>query len=71
LFQFPPVVDVLQEGVHPAVDDAVPAIELVDVVAMVLYVAEDQSRILEELDDGVGLRVDHVRPLVDLIGEDT
>ena len=37
---------------------------------MMFFVTEDQSRILQELNDRMGLRVYHVGPFVDFICED-
>lgn len=65
----PPEVHLFQEGVHPAVDYAVAPVKLFLVVAVVLLVAEDEPALLQQLDDGVGLGVHHVCPLVDLVGE--
>jgi len=36
---------------------------------MVLLVAEDESRILQELDNGVGFAVDHVCPFMNFISQ--
>lgn len=71
IFQSSPVIDLLQEGVHPAVNDAVTFIELVLMMPVMLFVAEDESRVLEEPNDGMGFGVDHVSPFVDLICQNT
>jgi len=70
MFQVLPKLEVVEERVHPAVDDAVAGIELALVVVVVLLVADDETRLLEELDHGVRLLVLHVRPLVELVCQD-
>lgn len=37
---------------------------------MVLLVTQDQPRVLKESDDRMWLAVNHMRPLMDLVGED-
>lgn len=67
----PPEVYLLENGVHPAVDDAVISVEIALMMLVMFLVADDESGLLEEPDDDVGLDLLHMRPFVALIGQNS
>jgi hypothetical protein len=68
-FQSPPKINFLQKGIHPSVDNTVIRIEVALMVNCVFAVTDDQPRALKESDDGIGFRVNQVRPLMKLVSQ--
>lgn len=66
----PPKVDVFEDGVHPAIYDAVGRIKISLMMNVMLLVTNNQTRFLQKLHYWVGFLVYHVSPFVAFVRQD-